>query len=184
MKLVILDRDGVINHESDRFVKSPVEWKPIDGSIAAIARLNRAGYRVVVATNQSGIARGLFDISMLGRIHEKMHRHVSDAGGSIEAIFFCPHGPADHCQCRKPKPGLFNDIGERMHISLEGVPAIGDSLRDLQASATAGATPILVRTGRGEQTLENPEEIKGIPVYDDLAAAADAIIEGAIENLA
>lgn len=183
MKLVILDRDGVINHESDRFIKSPVEWKPIDGSIAAIARLNRAGFKVVVATNQSGIARGLFDISMLGRIHEKMHRHVSDAGGSIEAIFFCPHGPADQCECRKPKPGLFNDIAERMHISLKGVPAIGDSLRDLQASSAAGATPILVRTGRGEQTLENPEEIQGIPVYDDLAAAADAIIEGDIQSI-
>ncbi len=178
MKLVILDRDGVINHESDRFIKSPVEWEPIPGSIAAIARLNRAGYKIVVATNQSGIARGLFDITMLGRIHEKMQRHVSDAGGSIEAIFFCPHGPADQCQCRKPKPGLFHDIAERMHISLEGVPAIGDSLRDLQASAAAGAAPILVKTGRGEQTIESAEEIAGIPVYDDLANAADAIIDG------
>ena len=182
MKLVILDRDGVINHESDRFIKSPVEWKPIPGSSEAIARLNRAGYRVVVATNQSGIARGLFDISMLGRIHEKMHRHVSDAGGSIEAIFFCPHGPLDQCDCRKPKPGLFKDIAERMHVSLEGVPAIGDSLRDLQASAEAGARPVLVLTGRGEQTLENPECIAGIPVYDDLAAAADAIIDGSIDD--
>lgn len=180
MKLVILDRDGVINEESDRFIKSPLEWKPIPGSIAAIARLNRAGYRVVVASNQSGIARGLFDISMLGRIHEKMHRHVNDAGGSIEAIFFCPHSPADHCHCRKPKPGLFHDIAERLHVSLDGVPAVGDSLRDLQASAAGGASPVLVRTGRGEQTLENVEEIKGIPVYDDLAAVASAIIDGSL----
>jgi len=182
MKLVILDRDGVINCESDRFIKSPVEWKPIPGSIAAIARLNRAGYRVVVASNQSGIARGLFDITMLGRIHEKMHRQVSDAGGSIEAIFFCLHGPADHCQCRKPKPGLFNDIAERMHISLEGVPAIGDSLHDLQAPAAAGARPVLVLTGRGEQTHENSEYVEGVPVYADLAAAAGAIIDGSIDN--
>ncbi len=184
MQLVILDRDGVINQESDRFIKSPVEWQPIPRSIAAIARLNRAGFRIVVATNQSGIARGLFDISMLGRIHEKMHRHVSDAGGSIEAIFFCPHGPADQCECRKPKPGLFNDIAERLHIDLKGVYAIGDSLRDLQASSAAGARPVLVRTGRGEQTLESPEEIIGIPVYDDLSAAADAIIDGSINDIA
>ena len=182
MKLVILDRDGVINHESDRFIKSPVEWQPIPKSIAAIARLNRAGYRVVVATNQSGIARGLFDISMLGRIHEKMHRHVSDAGGSIEAIFFCPHGPADQCDCRKPKPGLFNDISERLHLNLKGVYAIGDSLRDLQASAAAGASPVLVLTGRGEQTMESPEQLLGIPAYADLSTVADAIIDGSIKD--
>lgn len=182
MKLVILDRDGVINHESDRFIKSPIEWKPIPESITAIARLNREGFSVVVATNQSGIARGLFDISMLGRIHEKMHRHVSDAGGSIEAIFFCPHEPTDQCDCRKPKPGLFNDIAERLHINLKGVPAIGDSLRDIQAAAAAGASPMLVLTGRGEQTLESPECIEGIPVYADLSAAADAIIDGSIND--
>lgn len=186
MKLVILDCDGVINHESDRFIKSPVEWKPIPDSITAIARLNRAGFRVVVVSNQSGIARGLFDISMLGRIHEKMHRHVSDAGGSIEAIFFCPHQPTDQCDCRKPKPGLFNDIAERLHINLKGVPAIGDSLRDIQAAAAAGASPVLVLTGQGEQTLESLLESSGciedIPVYADLSAAADAIIDGSIND--
>lgn len=180
MKLVILDRDGVINKESDRFIKSPVEWVPIAGSIEAIGRLTRAGYRVIVASNQSGIARGLFDITMLARIHEKMHRHVSEAGGSIEAIFFCPHGPDERCECRKPKPGLFFDIAKRLHTSLEGVPAIGDSLRDLQAASAAGAYPVLVKSGRGRATLENGVGLDAIPVYEDLAAVADAIIEGSL----
>jgi len=176
MSLIILDRDGVINHDSDDFIKSPTEWEPIDGSLEAIARLNYAGFRVVVITNQSGIARGLFDVETLNRIHSKMRRMLSQVGGKIEAIIFCPHGPDDECQCRKPQDGSFAELAHRLRINLEGVPAVGDSLRDLQAAQSAGATPILVRTGKGERTLEQgiPE---GIPVYDDLAMAVTALLE-------
>src|SRR5690606_15356620 len=130
MRLVILDRDGVINEDSDAYIKSPDEWIPIPGSLEAIARLNRAEYRVVVASNQSGLARGLFDADTLSRIHEKMHRALADVGGAVDAVFFCPHGPDDECDCRKPRPGLLQDIARRLNVSLRGVPAVGDSLRD------------------------------------------------------
>lgn len=176
MKLVILDRDGVINEDSDDYIKSPDEWQPIPGSLAAIARLHRAGWRVVVATNQSGVARGLFDLDTLMRIHEKMHRAVRDAGGQIDAVFFCPHVPADNCLCRKPRPGLLFDIASRLRIDLTAVPAIGDSLRDLQAAQSAGARPILVRTGKGASTLQDTGLDPGIPVYRDLASAVDALL--------
>ena len=153
MQLIILDRDGVINEDSDEFIKSPTEWIPIRGSLEAIARLHRAGWRVVVATNQSGVARQLFDLDTLARIHETMHRRVIESGGLIDALFFCPHGPDDGCRCRKPLPGMFHDIAERLHTDLQGVPAIGDSLRDIQAaqdasvsvgSASGGGSPITV----------------------------------------
>ena len=176
MKLIILDRDGVINEDSDAYIKSPEEWRPIPGSLEAIARLSQAGYRVVVATNQSGVARGLFDLDTLMRMHDKMHRLVGDAGGQIEAVFFCPHGPDEGCGCRKPKPGMFTEIGRRLMVELDGVPAVGDSLRDLQAAEAAGATPILVRTGKGERTLAQPETVTGIAVFDDLAAVADHLL--------
>ena len=178
MKLVILDRDGVINADSDRYIKSPQEWQPIPGSLAAIARLHRAGWRIIVATNQSGVARGLFDLDTLMRIHEKMHRAVRDAGGLIDAVFFCPHVPDDACECRKPRPGLLVDIASRLRIELSGVPAIGDSLRDLQAARAAGATPILVRTGKGMQTLTEPGLDPDIPVFRDLADAVDDLLSG------
>jgi D-glycero-D-manno-heptose 1,7-bisphosphate phosphatase len=178
MSLIILDRDGVINHDSDDFIKSPTEWEPIEGSLEAIARLNYAGYRVVVITNQSGIARGLLDVETLNRIHSKMRRMLSQVGGKIEAILFCPHGPDDDCSCRKPHDGSFSELAHRLRIKLDNVPAIGDSLRDIQAAQSAGAAPILVRTGKGERTLEQgiPD---GVPVYDDLAAAVTAILEPA-----
>lgn len=176
MSLIILDRDGVINHDSDDFIKSPAEWEPIDGSLEAIARLNYAGFRVVVITNQSGIARGLLDVEMLNRIHSKMRRMLSQVGGRIEAIMFCPHGPDDNCSCRKPQPAAFSDLAQRLRISLEHVPAVGDSIRDLQAAKSAGARPILVRTGKGAAT-EKAGVPDGVPVYDDLAAVADALLE-------
>jgi D-glycero-D-manno-heptose 1,7-bisphosphate phosphatase len=176
MPLIILDRDGVINHDSDDFIKSPAEWEPIEGSLEAIARLNFAGYRVVVITNQSGIARGLFDVGTLTRIHNKMNRMLAQVGGSIEAIIFCPHGPDDDCSCRKPKPGGFQDLAHRLRVSLDGVPAIGDSLRDIEAAQAAGAKPILVKTGKGMRTLEQGIP-KGVPVYANLAEAVEALLE-------
>ena len=176
MRLIILDRDGVINQDSDDFIKSPQEWQPIPGSLEAIARLSRADYRVVVATNQSGVARGLFDLETLMAIHDKMHRLVAEAGGHIEAVFYCPHGPDDGCDCRKPRPGMFCDISRRLMVDLDGVPAVGDSLRDLQAARAAGATPLLVRTGKGRRTLARPETVTGIDVFDDLAAVVDQLL--------
>ncbi|MDV3238697.1 MAG: D-glycero-beta-D-manno-heptose 1,7-bisphosphate 7-phosphatase [Gammaproteobacteria bacterium] len=178
MRLVILDRDGVINEDSDAYIKSPDEWIPIPGSLEAIARLNRAEYRVVVASNQSGLARGLFDADTLSRIHEKMHRALADVGGAIDAVFFCPHGPDDECDCRKPRPGLLQDIARRLNVSLRGVPAIGDSLRDLQAARSVGAQPILVLTGKGAKTQARlqAEGFGDIPVFADLAAVVDALL--------
>jgi len=176
MPLIILDRDGVINRESDGFIKTPEEWHPIPGSLDAITRLNHAGYEVVIASNQSGIGRRLFNIDALNAIHDKMRRLLAEKGGYIEAIFFCPHHPDDNCKCRKPRPGLLHDIGRRLHTSLEGVKAIGDSLRDIQAASAAGASPILVRTGRGSVTEANKKGLNGVPVYDDLATAVDALL--------
>ena len=152
MKLVILDRDGVINQDSEQFIKTPDEWKPIPGSLEAIARLNHAGYRVVVASNQSGIGRGLFDMGALNAINDKMYRALAQVGGRIDALFYCPHAAEADCDCRKPKPGMFLDIAQRFNVDLAGVPSVGDSLRDLQAAAAAGAQPILVLTGKGAKT--------------------------------
>jgi histidinol-phosphate phosphatase family domain/HAD-superfamily hydrolase, subfamily IIIA len=177
MKLIILDRDGVINQDSDSFIKSPEEWEPIPGSLEAIARLYRAGYRVVVATNQSGLGRGLFDIIALNAIHQKMHAAVRAAGGIIDSIFFCPHTVSDNCDCRKPRQGMFNAIAKRYDISLDGIPSVGDSLRDLQAGFLAGCQPILVMTGKGPLTHENgglpPETI----LFDNLAAVASHLLD-------
>ncbi len=179
MRLVIVDRDGVINEDSDAYIKSPAEWVPIPGSVEAIARLNRAGYQVIVATNQSGVARGLFDFDTLTRIHEKMHRVLAEAGARVDAIFFCPHGPDDHCDCRKPRPGLLHDIAARLKTDLTGVPAIGDSLRDLQAASAVGARPILVLTGKGRKTLDQLGASHGIDVWPDLGRAVDALLQPA-----
>ncbi len=170
-RYVLLDRDGVINHDSDEFIKSPEQWLPIDGSLEAIALLNRHGYKVVVITNQSGLARGLFDADMLEKIHAKMLRMTEEKGGKIDAIYFCPHGPDDDCTCRKPKPGLFETFAADNHIKLDGMTAIGDSLRDLQAAEAVGASPILVKTGKGQKTLtENPH--LNIPIFENLYDAA------------
>lgn len=176
MKLVILDRDGVINHDSDQFIKSPEEWKPIPGSLEAIARLSQAGYRVVVATNQSGVGRGLFDMAVLNAIHDKMCKAVAQAGGRIDAIFFCPHAADANCECRKPKSGMIEEIAARYNTSLENVPAIGDSLRDLQATARLGAQPILVLTGKGTKTQAAGGLPEGTLIYPDLAAAAATLV--------
>jgi len=173
VRLLILDRDGVINADSDQYIKSPEEWVPIPGSLESIARLCRADYRVVIATNQSGIARGLLTLDMLNRIHARMLEHIHQKGGEIDAILFCPHGPDQDCPCRKPRPGMMRELAERLKISLNEVPAIGDSLRDLQAARAAGALPVLVRTGNGMEaagTLSRDESLRNVPVYDDLAA--------------
>jgi D-glycero-D-manno-heptose 1,7-bisphosphate phosphatase len=177
MKLIILDRDGVINRDSDDFIKSPDEWIPIPGSLEAIARLNQAGYRVVVATNQSGIARGLFDIVTLNAIHQKMHTAAQLAGADIDAVFFCPHAADDNCDCRKPKAGMLHEIGKRFEVKLKGVPNIGDSLRDLQAGFVAGCTPYLVLTGKGEKTRAKGGLPPGTAIHDNLAAVVDHLLK-------
>ena len=168
-KVIILDRDGVINQDSDEFIKSPEEWQPIEGSLQAIAQLNNAGYKVAVATNQSGVARGLFDINVLEAVHQKMHNMLADYGGHIDGVYFCPHGPDDKCKCRKPLPGLLYEIASKLKIELKDVPVIGDSFRDLQAAMAAGAEPILVKTGKGLKTLKEPKLQSNIKVYNDLA---------------
>ncbi len=175
MKLVILDRDGVINRDSEQYIKSPDEWQPIAGSLEAIARFTQAGFRVVVATNQSGLERGLFDMATLNAMHDKMHKAVNQLGGRIDAVFFCPHAQDAGCACRKPQPGMLVEIAERFNVAIEGMPAIGDSLRDLQAASAAGARPILVLTGKGEQTLEAGGLPAGTEIHRDLAAAAMAL---------
>ena len=176
MKLIILDRDGVINIGSAQFIKTPEEWRPIPGSLEAIARLTRDGWRVVVATNQSGLARGLFEMATLNAIHAKMHKAVAQAGGRIEAVFYCPHSADMDCDCRKPRTGLFNEIATRYGRDLLGVPSIGDSLRDLQAAASVGARPLLVRTGKGEKTLLAGGLPENTPVFADLSEAVEHLL--------
>ena len=176
MKLIILDRDGVINHDSDQFIKNPDEWRPLPGSVEAIARLVQAGFNIVVATNQSGVGRGLFDMPMLNAIHEKMHKAVALAGGRIDAIFFCPHAAQTDCHCRKPKIGMLEEIAARYNHDLQGVPAVGDSLRDLACAAKIGAQPILVLTGKGVKTQAKGGIPDGTLIYPDLAAAVATLV--------
>ncbi len=178
-QLIILDRDGVINQDSDNFIKSADEWQPIAGSLEAMGKLCQAGYTLVIATNQSGIARGLYTLETLHAMHKKMARLLNQHGGHVDAIFYCPHGPKDNCLCRKPKTGLFDDISARFQQSLQGVIAIGDSLRDLQAASAAGATPVLVKTGKGERVLSTglPDNLQHVPVFNDLAAVSRAILQ-------
>ena len=178
MDLVILDRDGVINFDSDDYIKSPDEWQAIPGSLEAIAHLNHSGYRVVVASNQSGLARGLFDIATLHAIHQKMHDELAGVGGYLDAVLFCPHGPDQGCACRKPAPGLLLDISRRFCSDLTGVYAVGDALRDIEAARTAGASPVLVRTGKGQHTLTDGQGIQDVPVYADLSEAVERLILG------
>ena len=190
VSLVILDRDGVINHDSDDYIKSPDEWQPLPGSLEAIARLCRADYTVVVATNQAGVGRGLFSLEMLIRIHRKMASSIRDKGGRLDSVFFCPHSPAEQCGCRKPKPGMLLEISDRLGIGLSGVPVVGDSLRDLEAAEAAGAIPVLVKTGRGRLTQEKLSKgelshtLGQTPVYADLAAFTDAVLDGRLESVA
>ena len=177
MKLVILDRDGVINYDSDAFIKTPDEWKPIPGSLDAIARLTQTGFRVVVATNQSGISRGLLDMVTLNAINDRMCKAVNQTGGRIDAMFFCPHASSDNCDCRKPATGMFKEISDRFGLELKGVPAIGDSLRDLQAAATVGAKPVLVLTGKGKRTAAAGDMPDNTRIFADLAAAVDSLTQ-------
>ncbi len=177
MRLVVLDRDGVINHESEAYIKSPDEWIPIPGSLEAIARLNQGGFNVVVATNQAGVGRGLFDLAALTEIHAKMTASLAKVGGHLDGIFFCPHRPEENCGCRKPAPGLFQQIAERFHISLSGAPVIGDSLRDIEAAETVGARPILVRTGYGEEALRQLIDQSRAEVFANLAQVVDYLIK-------
>jgi D-glycero-D-manno-heptose 1,7-bisphosphate phosphatase len=177
MKLVILDRDGVINFDSDQFIKKPEEWRPIPGSLEAIAQLNQANYRVVVATNQSGIGRGLFDMTMLNSIHDKMHKACALVGARIDAVFFCPHTSENKCNCRKPKSGMLEEIASRYNVSLAGVPVVGDSLRDLQAGVKLGAQPYLVLTGKGTKTQAAGGLPEGTQVFADLSAVVATLLK-------
>jgi D-glycero-D-manno-heptose 1,7-bisphosphate phosphatase len=184
MKLIILDRDGVINHDSPDYIKSAEEWIPIDGSIEAIARLNKAGFTVVVATNQAGLARGKFELDDLEAMHEKLTQLVEEKGAELAAIFYCPHHPDDKCKCRKPLPGMLDAIEAEFNTSVESCYFVGDSLRDLQAGIAKGCKPALVKTGNGETTLmqlQNAEladsvALSQVQVFDNLATAADFII--------
>ncbi len=182
MKLVILDRDGTINVDSDEYVKSPDEWQPLPGAPEAIARLTHAGWHVVVASNQSGLGRGLFDMSALNAMHSKMHKVMATAGGRIDAVFFCPHSPGEGekaCGCRKPLPGLFEQIGERYGIELTGVPTVGDSLRDLQAGVAVGCEPHLVLTGKSVVYRDQPLPDcfpPGTRTHADLTAFAEFLL--------
>jgi D-glycero-D-manno-heptose 1,7-bisphosphate phosphatase len=182
LKLVILDRDGTINRASDEFVKSPDEWHPLPGALEAISRLNHAGFHVVLATNQSGLGRGLFDMAALNAVHAHMLKTLAALGGRIDAIFYCPHAAEEGCNCRKPAPGLLHQIEERYGLSLRGVPYVGDSLRDMQAAQAAGCVPHLVLCGRHAMVaptalpLEYPANTH---VHADLAAFADHLLDGA-----
>ena len=179
MKLIVLDRDGVINHDSDAYIKSKEEWQPIDGSLEAIARLNHGGYTVVVASNQSGLARGYFDIEALSAMHKKMDDMLTKVGGRVDAIFYCPHGPDDACDCRKPKPGMLLEIGQRFNVPLKEVIFIGDSITDIKAASNANSQAMLVRTGKGvkAEKILQAECKASVPVFDDLAAAVTAILQ-------
>src|SRR4051812_47714242 len=173
MKLVILDRDGTINEDSDAYIKSVAEFRPIAGSLEAIARLSQAGYRIVVATNQSGIARGLFDTATLVAIHDTLQRAAMQAGGRIDAVFFFPHAADSACACRKPQPGMLLEVARRFNVSLKDTYMVGDAPRDVQAAAAAGARPVLVLTGRGRITRDEGNLPPGTMVFDNLAAFAE-----------
>jgi len=182
-KWLILDRDGVINYDSDAFIKSPNEWQPLPGSLEAISRLNAAGYRVAVISNQSGIARGLFDLDTLEAIHQKFQTLLANQNGRVEHIYFCPHGPYDHCNCRKPLPGMFKQFAKDYKLELKGIYAVGDSVRDLEAAHRAGTNGVLVKTGKGEKSLESlrilpsDDPLSRVPVYNDLASFVDVILQ-------
>ena len=187
MKLIILDRDGVINHESAEFIKTPKEWLPIDDSLEAIGRLSQAGYEVVILTNQSGVGRGLLSADMLAQIHVRMLNYIQQYGGKIQSILFCPHHPDDGCECRKPKTGLYQELTQRLNVNLVNTFSVGDSLRDLIAAETAGATPVLVKTGNGRKTLKQIKKyqrdkdtdhsgLDNLIVFDNLAKFVDALL--------
>ncbi len=175
-KVVLLDRDGVINRDSPDYIKSPAEWQPLPGSLAAIARLHRAGYMIGIVTNQSGVGRGLFTTDTLANIHRYMLQHILDAGGFVQQIFFCPHTPQDNCDCRKPKPGMLIQAAEYFACGFDNMTVVGDSAKDIEAARAVGARAILVRTGNGRKTEAAMPPAARPEVYADLAAVADALI--------
>jgi len=175
-KVVILDRDGVINHDSDTFIRNPEQWQPIPGSLEAMGKLTGAGYRIVVATNQSAIKRRLLDMHTLNRIHARLLEAAAEFGAVVDAIFFCPCLPRDNCDCYKPNPGMLNDVAHRLGIDLGNVPFIGDSLRDVRAAQAAGAQPHLVLTGNGRDAAADPALGEGVTIHDDLASAAGFLL--------
>ena len=176
--LIILDRDGVINYDSNEYIKNESEWIPLPGSIEAIGLLSQAGFLVCVATNQSGLARGLFNEFDLARMHELMCLMVEEQGGRIEGIFFCPHGPDDNCECRKPNIGMLVQIEQQFSQSVQNAWFIGDSEKDIDAALAKHCKPILVLTGKGSLTKStiNTEKLAGIPIFDDLFSAAMFVI--------
>lgn len=182
MKLVVLDRDGVINEDREAPITRPEDWTPLPGSLEAIGRLHQAGIAVAVATNQSGIARGLLDIESLHAVHRRMHEAVAKHGGRLDLVVFCPHAEATDCGCRKPAPGMLYTIGERLDIELTETTSIGDSLRDVQAAMAAAARPMIVRTGKGQRTLDANKGLEHIPAWDDLASCVDALLDGSAEQ--
>jgi D-glycero-D-manno-heptose 1,7-bisphosphate phosphatase len=182
--IVILDRDGVVNAESEAHIKTPEEWRPLPGSLVAMARLSQAGCRVVLATNQSGIARGLFDIATFDAIQHRLDAELARVGGRLDAVFFSPDAPGSGSPLRKPRPGMLLEIADRLHVDLATVPVVGDSARDIEAARAAGALPVLVRTGRGEQTLAGDCDLRGVHVFAELAAFADAWLAGRIHATA
>lgn len=177
-RLVLIDRDGVINEDSPDYIKNADEWQPIPGSLEAIARLSRNGHRVCIVSNQSGLARGLFTIDDLNAMHQKLRAALERIGGEIEGIFFCPHAPEAGCDCRKPAPGLLLAAARRLGVDLRGVPFVGDSLSDILAARAVDAEPLLVLTGKGARTLrDHPDQIDPDAVFPDLAAAVDHLID-------
>ncbi len=172
---VLLDRDGVINYDSDDFIKSADEWIPIPDSLEAIALLNHHDFKVAVITNQSGLSRGFYNEDTLAEIHNKMHLLTKEKGGEIDSIYYCPHGPDDNCKCRKPMPGLLTDFATEKNMSLYDIYFVGDKLADIQAAVSAGAKPILVKTGKGEKTLDNNPGLN-YPIFENLYDAAEFII--------
>ncbi|MGM9487081.1 D-glycero-beta-D-manno-heptose 1,7-bisphosphate 7-phosphatase [Ideonella sp. YS5] len=181
-KLVILGRDGILNRFREDHVKEPAEWESIPGALEAVAKLNHSGWHVVVATNQSGIGRGMIDMAAVNAVHLQMMKLLAAKGGRIDAVFFCPHTPEDNCECRKPLPGMMRDIAERYGVDLEDVPMVGDTLRDLQAARAAGCPPHLVRTGRAAHLTEEElapwlAAVPGMVVHDDLAAFASHLLQ-------
>lgn len=180
---IVLDRDGVINRDSENFIKSAAEWIPIEGSVEAIARLSKAGYRIAVITNQSGVGRGLFDLNALDAMHEKMLSLVKQAGGHLEGVFYCPHAPEDKCECRKPKTALFDEVEKRFNISLAGAYAVGDSQRDLEAAIKKNCRPVLVLTGKGKKTqtqLSSFDQYERVVVFNNLSEFAEYLISSGL----
>ena len=176
-RFIALDRDGVINEDSDQYIKKPSEWQPIPGSIDGIAKLTQAGFRIAVVSNQSGLGRGLFDLSALNAIHNRLRDCLAMSGGRVEMILFCPHAPWEKCACRKPLAGLLDELSRRLGIPLAGLPFVGDSITDIEAGRQVGMDPILVRSGKGQKTLaEFPERLEGVRVFRDLKQLANNLI--------